>query len=174
MKNLIPLLVLLLCFSSCKEEPKKKDFEWDMEKSIERNQHISNNESARIKAYFDRLDQDYNVTASGVFYAIDDQGEGDSIQSGNLVEMEYRVTLLDGTYCYSSDSTGNHFFIVDKDHTESGIHQGIKLLNNGGKATFVLPSHLAHGLLGDDDKIPGNAEIITKVSIVNVTSVDKK
>ena len=172
MKLLGLILMSSLLLVSCKDEPKKQDFDWDMDKSIQRNKHLTNYESARIKAYFDRLNQTYEVTASGVFYSLGEPGVGDSIEPGDLVEMEYTVTLLDGTYCYSSDSTGNHLFIVDKDHTESGVHQGVKLLKNGGTATFVLPSHLAHGLLGDDDKIPGNAEIITKVHVVNVTKKD--
>jgi len=41
------------------------------------------------------------------------------------------------------------------------------LMNKGAKAKFILPSHLAHGLLGDENKIPSNATVIYDIELLD-------
>ena len=76
--------------------------------------------------------------------------------------------MLDGKLCYSSDKNGPKTFKVDFDNVETGIHQGIKLMREGEKAIFILPSHLAHGLTGDNDKIPPKASVYYEVEVLSV------
>ena len=89
--------------------------------------------------------------------------------SGMRATVNYRIELLDGTFCYSSDSLGAHVFKVDEDQIESGIHEGIKLLGKGGKAKFILPSHLAHGLLGDQDKSHARIPTVYDIDLIYLT-----
>jgi FKBP-type peptidyl-prolyl cis-trans isomerase len=76
--------------------------------------------------------------------------------------------LLDGTLCYSSDSLGEKTFLVEQDNVESGLHEGIQKLREGDKALFILPSHIAHGLLGDDSKIPSHSSVIYEIELLSV------
>jgi FKBP-type peptidyl-prolyl cis-trans isomerase len=84
-------------------------------------------------------------------------------------KLKFSVSLLDGTLCYSSDSSGLESFIIDHDQVESGLHEGIKLLHEGDKAKFILPSHLAHGLIGDKDKIPRRSPIVYDIELIQLT-----
>jgi FKBP-type peptidyl-prolyl cis-trans isomerase len=108
-------------------------------------------------------------TGTGLRYMILNPGTDPKASSGMRAKVNYRVELLDGTLCYSSDSLGPHVFKVDEDQIESGIHEGIKLLGKGGKAKFILPSHLAHGLLGDQDKIPAKSSVVYDIEVVELT-----
>jgi FKBP-type peptidyl-prolyl cis-trans isomerase len=52
---------------------------------------------------------------------------------------------------------------------ESGLEEGILLLQEGDKARFIMPPHLAHGLIGDRDKIPARATIIYDLELVSLS-----
>jgi FKBP-type peptidyl-prolyl cis-trans isomerase FkpA len=167
--RLIIFFILAIVLFSCKDEKQPEpDIDWDLNKSSEINKVLAQRQEQRITGYFKRRNLEYKFTDLGLYYVIKSEGEGDTIKSEDIVEIEFEVSLLDGTFCYSSDSSENHVFIVDKDHTESGLHEGIKLLKPNSSATFVLPSHLAYGLLGDREKIPGNTEIAIDLKVVRV------
>ena len=59
-------------------------------------------------------------------------------------------------------------FLVGQGGVESGLEEGVLLLKQGSKATFLMPPHLAHGLVGDDDRIPARAILKYKVEVVDV------
>jgi FKBP-type peptidyl-prolyl cis-trans isomerase len=48
------------------------------------------------------------------------------------------------------------------------LEEGILLLKKGSKATFIMPPHLAHGLLGDDDRIPSRAILRYEIEVIDV------
>ena len=85
-----------------------------------------------------------------------------------IARVNYHVSLLDGTFCYSTDSLGPEDFRIGHSTAEQGLQEGIILMKIGGKARFILPPHLAHGLLGDADKIPLRATIIYDVELLNL------
>ena len=82
--------------------------------------------------------------------------------------LKYSISLLDGTVCYSSDSLGLKSFEIDHDQIESGIHEGVKLLKEGEHAIFILPSHLAHGLTGDHNKIPPGSPVVYNIELTHL------
>ena len=107
-------------------------------------------------------------TATGLWFMIYEKGTDIKIKKNDLVELKYNLWLIDGTLLYSSDSTGLKTFIVGKGGVEAGLEEGLLLLNNKSKARFILPPHLAHGLIGDGNKIPGRAIVIYDIEIVNI------
>jgi FKBP-type peptidyl-prolyl cis-trans isomerase len=105
-------------------------------------------------------------TPSGIRYLVyKPSPKGDSIRQKMKVTMEYKLMLLDGTLCYSSDEEGPRTFIVGEEDIESGIHKGLEYLKKGDKAMFLIPSPLAHGLLGDSRKIPPQMPIVYDVHV---------
>ena len=126
-------------------------------------------ENDNIESYIKQHQLQMQMTGTGLRYQIiKENPKGKAIISTNIVKVQYKVLLLDGTLCYSSDKNGPKTFKVDFDNVETGIHQGIKLMREGEKAIFILPSHLAHGLTGDDDKIPAKASVYYEVEVMSV------
>lgn len=76
----------------------------------------------------------------------------DTAHVGDLVTVDFEISLLDGTICYSSSENGPESFIVEKADIESGLHEAMQLMCTGDRAKFILPSHMAHGLIGDEEK----------------------
>ncbi|MBL7901485.1 MAG: FKBP-type peptidyl-prolyl cis-trans isomerase [Bacteroidia bacterium] len=130
------------------------------------NQLILQKESDEMDAYERSHQLRFVKTTSGVRYHVyKPSASGDSIRKGMPVSLNYTVYLLDGSLCYSSDVDGTKHFIVEQEQIESGIHRGLQYLKKGDKALLLIPSHLAHGLLGDFKKIPPQMPIIYNVEV---------
>lgn len=124
-------------------------------------------ESDRIDGYVKRRKWDMQKSGTGLRYIIYRKGNGPLVKEGNLVKVNFEVSLINGDICYSSDSTGADQFKVGMDHVETGLHEAMLLMNKGAKAKFILPSHLAYGLLGDENKIPSNATVIYDIELLD-------
>lgn len=123
-------------------------------------------ESDEMDAYERSHGIAFTKTLSGVrYYVYKASASGDSIRKGMLVRLKYKLYLLDGTLCYSSDQDGVKEVAVEEGNLESGIHTGLQYLKRGDKALLMIPSHLAHGLLGDFRKIPPQMPILYDVEI---------
>ena len=121
-----------------------------------------------IEKYVARSGLAMTKTETGLWYLITEQGSGNQVHEDSRVSLNYLITLLDGTFCYSTDSLGPESFIVGKSRMETGLDEGIRLLRQGDKARFIMAPHLAHGLLGDDDKIPPRAILIFDIEVLLV------
>ncbi len=160
---------LVSCAEEKHEEKKEKVPEYDKEKSIEMFKEFTEEEKEEIDNFVKRH-PDWNLkpTETGLLYSVYSEGEGELIQPGQTAIVSYEISGLDGSVYYESDSLETESFKVDKADIESGIHQGIKLLNKGAKGKFIIPSHLAHGLIGDMDKIPPLSAVIYDIHLVDI------
>ncbi len=162
--------ILLLVSSACKMQESERNTKKRIttEDLISANRYMVNQDAAAIKDYIERNQLQFEETKTGLWYSIEEDGEGELVEKGDIISLEYKVTLLDGTACYDSMTKGNKEFKVGQGGVESGLEEGVLLLKDGAKATFIMPPHLAHGLVGDDDLIPGRATIIYTVKVLDV------
>jgi FKBP-type peptidyl-prolyl cis-trans isomerase FkpA len=138
------------------------------ESLIRANQQLNFSESEEIEKFQLRKGWQMKRTGTGLRYLIDSTGSGLYAKPGMRATVKFKLSLLNGKICYSSDSTGLEQFIIDQDEVESGLHEGIKLMRAGDKAKFILPSHLAHGLAGDHDCIPARSPVIYDIELIQL------
>ena len=167
------LLVLPFIITSCQSAPKKKE----QKNEVESNEKIKNQivrvnqlelqkENDEMDAYERSHQINFLKSNSGIRYFVYKHSEkGDSIKNKMLVSLDFEIRLLDGTLCYSSKNEGRKEMIVGADEAESGLHKGLLFLKRGDKALFLLPSVLAHGLMGDYKKIPPQMPILFDVAV---------
>jgi len=168
---LFSLLILFSGLTACSQQSGKSNKNSSTninEELIKANQSRIEVESERIDAFIARRGWKMDKTGTGLRYMITKKGNGPKAKDGEVAHVNFKVSLLDGTICYSSDEVGPQEFLIGMDNVESGLHEGILFLNQGAKATFILPSHLAHGLTGDQNKIPANATIIYDIEILGI------
>lgn len=151
--------------STAPTEPTQQQVNRDLEAV---NRQLALAERTRIDGFIERKGWQMGETGTGLRYTILDDGIGQTARDGQRATVNYRVSLLDGTVVYSSDSAGAREFLIGQDNVESGLHEGITLMRQGGKAIFILPSHLAHGLSGDGDKIPPRATVVYHIELLRL------
>ncbi len=172
MKNNIRIIIVLyISLFSCKQETKnltEKEYKKTQEALVEVNKILIKKDSEKIAGYIKRRNLDMIETQTGLWYIIYEKGSGKKSKEGLYATINFNVSLLDGTECYSSDSFGPKHFEIGRGGIESGLEEGILLLREGDKAKFILPPHLAHGLIGDDNKIPARSIIVYDVELLEL------
>lgn len=109
-----------------------------------------------------------NTSGTGLRYNIDEPGTGDSIATGDRVTFDYEVSLGDTLICYSSEKDGPMSIVVGESDAVPGLHEALTYFRQGDKVKLVMPSHLAYGLTGDQDKIPSKAYLVYKIQVLRV------
>lgn len=174
-QNKILLLILLLTTAQACKEKRQHSVEGlsnsEMKELLmESHRYGAHREDAEIEEYVKKENLELHKTGTGLRYTIVSKSDEpcDSIKAEQRVWLEYKVSLLDGTQAYSSEAGGARSFVVDHDDVESGLHEAVKYMCAGDSGFFILPSHLAHGLTGDQRKIPSNTPIIYEIEVVKV------
>ncbi len=165
------IFIFIIIFFSCnREKSNEKRFviKHTKESLQEVNKLLVDKDTEIIENYIKRRGWDMAVTETGLWYEIYEKGNGIEIKRNDLITYNYSVWLLDGTLCYTSDSLGAGSFIVGKGRVESGLEEGVLMLNIGSKSRFIMPPHLAHGLIGDENRIPARATLIYDVEIIDI------
>ena len=130
------------------------------------NRQLIAQEAKMIDDYVDKQDLDFVKTGTGLRYAIISQNEGELIKTGDMVTIEYEISSLNGYVYYSSKNEGNKSFIVGRGGVESGVEEAIIKLHVNDTAILIIPSHLAHGLVGDGKKIPAKSTLLYKLKVI--------
>ncbi len=125
-------------------------------------------EDQEIEDFIKRHGLEVKETGSGLRYSIVEEGDGEKTQHGMTAVLNYRIRLLTGDVVYSSDEDDPKEFRIGRGGVESGLEEGIMLLNKGDKAIFIMPAHLAHGFPGDGVKIPKRAAIVYDVELIDL------
>jgi FKBP-type peptidyl-prolyl cis-trans isomerase len=139
------------------------------ENLLRANKGLVSLDQQRIKNYVKRRNWEMQVTETGLWYQLMDTNANEKAQTGKIAHLKYQVSLLDGTICYTSDSLGLMQFKIGQGGVESGLEEAILLMRVGEKGRFILPPHLAHGLLGDDNKIPPRSVIVYSAELLKLT-----
>jgi FKBP-type peptidyl-prolyl cis-trans isomerase FkpA len=135
---------------------------------IKVNKKLIEKESRDIDNWLKRHQVAAENTGTGLRFAIIKKGNGNLAKLGQMATINYKISLLDGTLCYDSKKSGPETFLIGQDHVESGLHEGIQKMHVGDKCLLIMPPHLAHGLLGDDKKIPPLSSIVYEVELLQI------
>lgn len=120
------------------------------------------------------IDNNLNVqmTQKGLFFLIINEGKGDLLSWGDKISANYIGQFLDGQIFDSTDKKGEPmtFYIGNM---IDGWNEGLQLLRPGGKAIFLIPSALAYGEEGIQDKkerdvIPPNTVLKFDIEVVDL------
>ena len=164
---IIALSLLCACNGDAPEasRPDKNAYK---EPLMEANRHIVKAENQHIEDFLRRYKWDMKESGSGLRYLIYEEGDGLPAKKGMLATISFTIKVITGDMVYSSQEEGSLTFIVGKGEVISGLEEGILLLNVGDKAKFIIPSHLAYGLVGDGNLIPAKTTLIYDIELLNL------
>lgn len=172
------LVVILICLLySCRNEESKvvvskevEDRTWSNDHSVDFNQEVHQREELDIKIYLEHH-KDLNMTESntGLRYQIVEKGNINEplASDGNFLTVKLKIGLLTGRVCYETDSIPDQF-ILGRSDRESGLQEALKMMRTNDIAKLIMPSYMAHGLLGNSETIPPQSVLVVDVELLNI------
>lgn len=133
-------------------------------------------EAGLIKEWLDEMvknNNDIDTTSTGIFYVLDKEGTGPTVQTGDTVTVKYTGYFMDGTVFDSSAYRGDGTMTyVHKDSNPNkrliqGWEEGIEVLNKGSKAVILIPSAKGYGPYGYGP-IPPYTPLIFVIEVVDI------
>jgi len=110
---------------------------------------------------------DAKPTESGLFFISEKKGTGSKPEAGQKVKVHYTGMFLDGTKFDSSVDRGQPFeFTLGQKQVINGWDEGISMMRKGGKATLIVPSHIAYGPQGRGS-IPPFSTLVFEVELID-------
>ncbi|MFD1257441.1 FKBP-type peptidyl-prolyl cis-trans isomerase [Mucilaginibacter terrae] len=139
-------------------------------------------ESASTAKYITDKGISPQTTASGLKYVITSPATGRKPLAGDTLVVNYAGRTLDGKLFDSSIETvakasglqqpGRTYeplkFVVGNSEVIRGWDEGLLLLNEGSKATFIIPSALAYGERGAGEDIKPYSPLVFDIELVKV------
>ncbi len=140
----------------------------DMKASAEKNK-------AAGKKFLDSNSKQPGVTtlADGLQYKVVKNGNGDKPKDTDVVEVNYRGTLIDGKEFDSSAKNGGPVsFPVNE--VIKGWSEALKLMPVGSKWQLYLPAELAYGDEGEGDDIQPGSTLVFEVELLGIKKDNKE
>lgn len=167
------LLSLMLAFSGGCTRNYREQQDNDREGKIA--EHLTNanrimvgEESKDIDDFVARHQFEMQQTGSGLRIEVYQQGKGIVPKLHDAVSVSYTLYLLTGDKCYFIDPGHPLIFKIGESDQLRGIQEAVTLMKEGSHARLVLPSHLAYGMSGDGDKVPGASPVYIDLQLLKV------
>src|ERR1044071_7072748 len=147
-----------------------KDVMAQFEKDMEQKQKAAGEKNKTDGAKFleeNKKKEGVKTTASGLQYKVEKEGTGPQPKGTDMVTVNYRGTLIDGTKFDSSYKRGQPA-TFPLNGVIKGWTEGLQLMKQGGKYQFFVPSNLAYGERAVGPDIAPNATLIFEVELLDV------
>lgn len=165
-----------------KEEVMKeqeRQYEEYMKSQQEYFQKLKADEPKTFENYLKTNNITQKPTPSGLYYIEIKKGTGANPKSGDNVEVNYTGKFLDGNIFDSSEGKGPFIFPVGQQRVIPGWDEAIPMMKKGGKATLIIPSHLAYDSTGVQDPrsgqygIPPYSPLVFDVELLDIKPTQK-
>jgi len=177
MKNSIYIVVLLLLVFSCKEikarKPKEHSVTNFYKEVIEQNKKLNKLENEKIQRVISKDTLlNFKSSKNGFWYAFVERDSLSTItpKVNDLVSLTYDIKTIYNQPVYNEKKVD---YKVEKEDFIPGLQEGIKLMKEGDKAVFIIPSYTAYGVTGDGNKIKINQTIKSTVKLIQIKQNDK-
>lgn len=162
------LIFAIACETSEFESELNEPIEWAPIESSDMNRAWMEDEQFLIDEFIKIQEWEMTESESGLRYMIYEEGAegGSNASPGQLAWVQFEVAPLGDTVVYRSKDGKAESFRIERDYIENGIHEAISYMKVGDRAKVILPHHLAHGLLGDSQKIPPLSAVVYDLKLI--------
>lgn len=172
---LLSLFLMGIVITGCSQQQARKPVSHTsgtfMKESIKRNKKLVANEESLIDSIIKSNPQiKYIASDKGYWYHYELENTTDTIRPkrGDVAYFDYEIKDIKGNVIYSEVELKPQVYYVDKQNIMMGLRDGIKLMNEGEKVTFLFPSHMGFGYHGDNKRIGTNQPLICTVTLNDI------
>jgi len=127
----------------------------------------SNQESEILENYLKNINVTEQPTPSGLYYVEKEHGNGKTIVVGDIVTLNYTLTLVDGSLVETTLGGEPMVYKVGDGNFIKGWNEAILMMRKGASATVIIPSELGYGAEGKGNILPYST-LIFDIEILNV------
>ena len=147
--SIVSLFILSFSFSSCDTYTAQQIDSFDQQ----------------IQNFVAKQSETYEKSESGMYYFIEEEGEGEYIKFTDVVTFKYEGKFLTGeAFDHRHRRTPVTFKVTQ---LIEGWKEAFVYLKKGGKAKIILPPYLAYGDHKLED-IPANSILFFTIEVVDV------
>ena len=152
MKSTLLALVSLLLVSCLSDNEASKPVDYTVQNEKEIVDYVAKNKLTATK------------TDSGLYYVINEAGDGEQPTATSNVTVAYKGYFTNGNVFDQSNASGISFGL---NQVIKGWTEGIPYFKEGGSGILLVPSHLGYG--GNDySSLPGGSVLIFEVKLISV------
>ncbi len=129
-------------------------------------------DSLSLEDYFVKNQIQPKKSKDGLYYSVEQEGNGVFPKSGDYVKVHYIGKLLNETEFDRSDPNEPFVFQIGYRQVILGWDKGIPLFRVGSKGKLYIPSHLGYGNAGAGNVIPPHSNLIFEIEILEVMDID--
>jgi FKBP-type peptidyl-prolyl cis-trans isomerase FkpA len=140
----------------------------DREGLIRSNRDAMRLEDRDIALYAERHGFGSAKSGTGVVVHFVRDSAGAAVAPEQVAVVRYTLQLLSGEEVHATEPAHPEAFRVAHDDVESGLHEAIQRMSPGDSAVVIIPSYRAHGLIGDQDRIPPRTSVVYRIGLVRI------
>ncbi|RBN49808.1 FKBP-type peptidyl-prolyl cis-trans isomerase [Flavobacterium psychrolimnae] len=152
MKSTLLALISLLFVSCLSDNEASKPVDYTVQNEKEIVDYVAKNKLTATK------------TDSGLYYVINEAGDGEQPTATSNVTVAYKGYFTNGNVFDQSNASGISFGL---NQVIKGWTEGIPYFKEGGSGILLVPSHLGYGS-NDYSSIPGGSVLIFDVKLIKV------
>ena len=142
--------------------------------SCDLSKKLEKEENNNIQDYLsNNSNLDFVLKTSGLYYLEVVSGTGASPVENDSAFVKYTGMFLDGTV-FDSNVSLSTLYGFKVGESIPGFDEGIKLMKQGGKSMFLIPSKLAYGADGKYPYIDGYTPLLFDIELVKVVPAAAK
>lgn len=149
------------------QQAQQEKAEAEMQKQMAE-QYKENKEKGEAFAASFKKEAGVKTTASGLAYQVIKEGNGATPKATDMVKVNYKGTLVDGTVFDESKSPIE--FRVDG--VIKGWTEMLQLMKVGEKVKVVIPQELAYGARHAGEKIEPMSTLVFEIELLDIVAAD--
>lgn len=114
--------------------------------------------------------QDTTTTFSGLKYIVHEEGDGREAYANRRVTVQYTGYFKDGTV-FDSAWSEPYQFVTGHGQVIKGWDEGVRLMSEGSRYTFIIPPKLGYGKKGYGNIIPPNTTLYFEIKLLRVENL---
>ena len=139
--------------------------EKDLETSKNRTKNLNLMERSQIKDWINHQNEKFYSKGLNYWINMDDFEQREKKKDGDFVSYQYDLYDFNQEKLYA-EPTKNIEVELGKYEELKAVDDAVRFMKKGEEATLLVPSVLAFGTYGDDEKIPNDMPVIIKLKIL--------